>query len=250
MNKTKLLLMACFLIGCSKSTQAETFSLDLIPVEEYQQQLKERELEGGQLFCENSHNEKIKFSNCPKFQQLQNQRCYGATTYEMAVEMNYVDICVQIDLIEKAHSFEQQYFQLDSPHWWQQLPAEIIPMRGGIYSEESWDNEILELKKLTKDKLLGELEFQKIAMDNQSVELLLSTTPADCGVINDTFTLSAIMLADFDQDGIAELMIKGDRRNVSQECHLGTGNILGGSSNIVLKKSGADEKISVIATLN
>lgn len=218
-------------------------------MEEYQQQLKERELEGGQLFCENSHNEKIKFSNCPKFQQLQNQGCYGATTYEMAVEMNYVDICAQINLIKNAHSFEQQYFQLDSPHWWQQLPAEIIPMGGGIYSEESWNTETLELKKLTKDKLLGELEFQKIAVENRSVELILSTTPADCGVIKDTFTLSAVLLADFDQDGIAELLIKGDRHKLSQECHLGSGNILGGSSTIVLKKSGADENISVMATL-
>ncbi|UAJ72049.1 hypothetical protein IQE94_13175 [Synechocystis sp. PCC 7339] len=249
MNKTKLLLTACLLIGCSKSTQAETFSLDLIPVEEYQQQLNERESEGGQLFCKNSPNEKIQFNNCSKFQQLRSQGCYGATTYEIAVEINYVDVCAQIDLMKKAHSFDQQYFQLDSPHWWKQLPAQIIPMRGGIYSEESWENETRKPSQLTKDKLLEELEFQKIAVDNQSVELILSATAADCGVINDTFTLSAILLSDFDQDGIAELLIKGDRRNVSQDCQLGTGNIIGGSSTIVLKKSGADENISVIATL-
>jgi hypothetical protein len=123
-------------------------------------------------------------------------------------------------------------------------------MRSRIYSEKSWDNETKKLNQLTKDQLLGELEFQKIAVDNQSVELLLSTTPADCGMINDTLTLSAILLADFDQDGIAELMIKGDRHKISQECHLGTGNILGGSSTIVLKKNGADQNISVMATLN
>ncbi|MBE9203937.1 hypothetical protein IQ218_11410 [Synechocystis salina LEGE 06099] len=122
-------------------------------------------------------------------------------------------------------------------------------MRSGIYSEKSWDNETKKLNQLTKDKLFGELEFQKIAMDNQSVELLLSTTTADCGMINDTLTLSAILLADFDQDCIAELLIKGDRRNVSQKCYLGTGNILGESSTIVLKKSGADENMSVMATL-
>ena len=50
------------------------------------------------------------------------------------------------------------------------------------------------------------------------------------------FYLNAVLLADFDGDGVAELLVKGSRAYQSESCLLGSGNSLGGGFSVLINK--------------
>jgi hypothetical protein len=62
------------------------------------------------------------------------------------------------------------------------------------------------------------------AAKNSEVELVLRVSKQDCDEGLDVLRFSFVLPADFDHDGIAELLIRGFRRNQSESCLLGAGN--------------------------
>jgi len=236
------LIFALLLVGCDQ-INAQYSESALMSVEEYQKKLAKFESEGGVLFCESKEGGKReKFDSCKHFTVLQDQGCYGLSTPEIGFELWYASNCEEIEAIKQARNVNTNYFELNHPNWWRSLPAEIIPMPGGIYSEESWSLEKSELNRLVSGKLLGELKFKSQVVKNGEVELVLSSTKEDCGEIRDVLVFSPVLLADFDNDGVAELLIKGHRNNESESCLLGTGNSLGAGFAALLKKANSVEK--------
>jgi len=215
---------------------------------DYSKDLLSKVQSGGTLYCEdNSIGKNIEFKNCESFTTLKKQGCFGYSTYAMSVESRYSIVCSEINTIKKASSSKVNFFALDSPNWWKSIPAEVIPMSGGIYSDESWNIAKLERDKFVAGKVLGDLQLVNLSIESGVFNAILSESTQECGLVNDTFKLSVKLLADFDQDGIAELLLKGYRVDNSDTCSLGSGNSLGAGFIVLLKKSSLSEAPIVLA---
>lgn len=248
-QKTFLRLLVTFFLifSISNKINAQDFESTLMSVEGYLKELKNFELEGGELFCENKEGEKdIEYHNCREFMLLQEQGCYGFSTHAIGLAIRYESTCDEIKAVRQARVAAKNFFKLDAKDWWQSLPAEIIPLPGGLYEDEILAREEYKLKNVFAGKLLRDLKFDNILGSNREVELVLSTTKEECGEIRDVLHFSPVLLADFDNDAIAELLIKGYRTHDSESCLLGSGNNLGGEFFVLLKKTSSTEKITIL----
>jgi hypothetical protein len=202
---------------------------------EYIRSLENKEQQVGTLYCEDD-NKMVDFNNCHSFLALQEKGCYGNSTYDMSKEMTYSNMCAEVRQLKMATQAKVSFFEVDSTDWWKSVPATIIPMSGGIYSDESWNIAKLERDKLVAEKVLEDLNLVNYSKSTGEFNTVLKSDKYDCGTINDTLTLFAVLLADFDHDGIAELLVKGYRVDRSDTCSLGSGNSLGASFSVLLKK--------------
>ncbi|MFN2146031.1 MAG: hypothetical protein ACK2T7_11820, partial [Anaerolineales bacterium] len=138
------------------------------------------------------------------------------------------------------------FFDLEEDDWWASIPAEVIPLRGGIYTAESAEQDRIEHEELVKGRTLGEMNFVEATASQKGLEAYLSIREIDCGLVIDFFSMNVAMLADLDDDGIAELLVKGYRANRSETCVLGTGNYLGAEHMAIIDKDSASETPSVM----
>ncbi len=200
--------------------------------------LHNKEQRGGVLYCEEyPGNRRVEFDNCQSFSLLKNRGCFGSSTYEMIVESRYAAMCDKIITLQKAKTPKVSYFDIESSDWWRTIPAEIIPVSGGIYSDESWKKAQLEREMLVTGKVLSDLQLRNTTDETGMLEIILNKRQQYCGEIDDTLNISVVLLADFDKDGIAELFLEGYRMDKSDNCSLGSGNALGASFSVVVKKS-------------
>jgi len=224
---------------------AQNSELLVKTIDEYKKNILKIEQRGGMLYCEDSSKRRDAFNSCKSFHSLQKRGCYGSTTYEMGNEINYKRICKKIAAIGKATSSSMHFFNLDSKEWWKSLPASIIPIPGGIYNDQLLEHQKLEDKKLLSKRLLGKVNYESVTNKSDSVEIILSSSKEDCGVVQDELIMKAVLLADFDGDGISEMLIEGTRADYSETCHLGSGNRLGAGFSVLVKKNSKDAFPSV-----
>ena len=216
MNIISKIVAIVFILVASNQIHAQNSSRSLIAVEDYLDKLMNLESAGGNLFCKSENDGKhIRFENCKEFSILREQGCFGYTTIEIKQEANYRKLCEEISVVKQGQTVATNYFDLSSPDWWKALPAEIIPMPAGIYSDESWNIAETELAKLVNGKLLGDIVTKKQMVKNGVFSLILDTDKDECGEILDLLEFSPVLLADFDNDGVAELLIKGFRIDTS-----------------------------------
>ena len=229
-----------------------TFSVEseaeagLVSLEEYLKTLERREQNGSTLYCEDiSPAGRDKYNSCSSFTSLRKRGCYGYTSYEISREISYAGLCEKLSVVRQAKPSTDSFIDTESKSWWEKLPAEIIPMSGGVYSNESWEIAQDDRKELVSDKLVGQLSFDSVTANMNKVEIVIDAWKEDCGEVQDYFEFSPILLADFDGDGIAELLIGGSRFNRSETCHLGTGNRFGAGFSVLVKMTGESASPSV-----
>jgi len=162
------------------------------------------------------------------------------------MEIRYESMCGMMSALASAKDSNLHFFSIESADWWKTLPADLIPMTGGIYSDRSWEKAVAKRNALVEGKVLGELPFTEVVADRGRFAAAVEVTKSDCGEIRNHLEFSATLLADFDGDGIAELLLEGYRVNKSDNCPLGTGNSLGASFRVLLKKEKPDAQISVL----
>ena len=242
-----ILFISCFISTFASASVLEKLYSDSA-IYEYTKDLLSKVQSGGVLYCEeNSIGKKIEFKSCESFTALKKKGCFGNSTYAMSVESRYSMVCGEINTIKQASSSKINYFELESSDWWKSIPAEVIPMSGGIYSDESWNLAKLERDKLVAGKVLGDLKLVNLSRESGVLNINLSKSTQECGLVYDTFKLSAKLLADFDQDGINELLLKGYRVDNSDSCSLGSGNSLGAGFIVLLKKESISAAPIVLA---
>ena len=232
-----LVLMAAFLFGQWVQAANVSSEVKLNTKNEYLALLRVHEDVGGILRCVDGEKE---YFSCEEFDLLHTAGCYGHTTHSMKVETYFAENCKRITRLVAAQETPIHYFGFDAEDWWQKLPAEIIPLQGGIYSGLGWAEAQRERTALVNGKFLGEIGYESVVSSGNEVEIILSTEkPEWCeGTISDQFHFTAVLLADYDEDNIAELLITGWRIKVSDNCLLGSGNSLGASFTTIVKKSG------------
>lgn len=164
----------------------------------------------------------------------------------MILEYSYRDTCKEIEMLQGASVTDREYLILEDNDWWKSIPAEVIPMRTGIYSQESRTRQKTDLDELVDGKILGDIQFEQIHMEPLSIVMILGSEEDDCGLTTDNFHLNAVLLADFDGDGIVELLLHRFRAYQSETCSLGSGNYLGGWSTIILNKDNPSDAPSIL----
>lgn len=165
--------------------------------------------------------------------------------YDISMESRYAATCAKVEALVNAETSSKHYFTLESADWWQALPAEVIPMSGGIYSDESWDVAKQQRDELVAGKELSELSMTEITDEPGHFAATLELREDECGETRNRIEMRATLLADFDNDGIAELLIEGYRVDRSDTCSLGSGNSLGAAFSVVLKRASPDSQIIV-----
>jgi ankyrin repeat protein len=219
--------------------------LPLRSVKEYLHELTTLTEDGGTLNCGGEEGgDNSEYNNCKDFAALKKKGCYGSSMADMKGELSYQNTCQEIDRLKQARPVDKSYFKLNSPDWWKSLPAELIPMRGGLYDNEDDESQAkIALQRLVSRKLLGDIKFENQTVINGEIELVLGVSEHQgCDNVRDVLRFSPVLLADFDHDGIAELLIKGSRMNESKSCFLGTGNGLGAEFGALLKKAGSTKR--------
>ena len=222
----------------------DQYLLDLRSVDNYIEELKAREKNGWALYCHTPDGgEDVAYSDCETFYELKDRGCYGWNTVDINREYSYDSLCQELTFIGQVRESSVDNFNLESPDWWKSLPASVIPGRGGIYSEEGVEQARIERDELVKGKLLGEIEFVSVNSEYDSSDGLLRFSGVlsrevydDCGSVDDLFFFYPALLADFDSDGIGELLVSGYRNYDSEDCFLGTGNRLGAFFDILINK--------------
>ncbi|MDX1488095.1 MAG: hypothetical protein R3268_07845 [Acidiferrobacterales bacterium] len=203
--------------------------------------------DGGELYCETpAGGERRPFNSCETFSALRDDGCFGYSTYDMSLESRYAAMCELSAALMTAEEPKSNYFSLDSSDWWRSLPAEVIPMSGGVYSEESWNIAAARRQDLVDGKVLGDLPLSEIDAGPGRMAATVDSTTLDCGEVRNRFEVEATLYADFDGDGVAELLLEGYRVDRSESCALGTGNSLGAAFSIVVKKDSPEAPIVVL----
>lgn len=218
----------------------------LSSLQDYLKALELREQNGATLYCEDiSPAVREEFSSCKSFNSLRERGCYGYTSYEISREINYSDLCDKLNIARQANPSNISFIDIKSDNWWKKLPAEIMPVSGGIYNTELWEVAQDDRKKHVSGKLLGQLKFNSVRASRGKVEIIIETWEEGCGEVQDYFEFSPILLADFDGDGISELLLNGSRFKKSETCYLGTGNMLGAGFSAIVKLTGESQSPSV-----
>ena len=164
----------------------------------------------------------------------------------MSMESRYSDLCKEIEKFKNAKPATANYFKIDSGDWWKSLPAEVIPMPGGIYSDSSWEIAKDARDKLVVGKTLGEISFSKVSTTKKSLEAVISVSKEECGEVEDYFQLSIEQISDFNGNGLADLLLKGYRVERSDSCMLGSGNSLGAGFSVLVQKRNKTETPEII----
>lgn len=242
------MVIITILLFLSNQLFAQNTSLALVSLEEHLENLMNWEAKGGELLCVSEKSkERIKYKSCEQFLNLQEQRCYGDSTLWMSRSLGYRKLCKEMKILRNGQTVTTNFFDLNSSDWWKSLPAEIIPLSAGIYSERTLEAEKSKLEKMVNGKLLKDIKTPKQSVKNGVITLILNIEERDlCGEVHDVFEFSPVLLADFDNDGVAELLIKGSRMNTSKTCHLGSGNYLGASFSVLLKKTKSMEVPTIL----
>ena len=251
LNKSLIIFVTTLLFSSMSCHISAGEVVEIKSIEIYKTLLSNKEKEGGKLFCEEGEGGKrLIFNSCESFNSLKSKGCYGNSTREIRNESRYALLCREIDVLQKANSSANAYFDLSTKGWWKSLPAEVIPMSGGVYSDASWEKAETALKRMVKDKLLGDLELDKVTVTMGNIDIVIESANEECGVIEDFLRISPVALADFDNDGVAELLLKGYRLDRSDSCSLGSGNSLGAEFSILVKKAGLTVTPAVMDYLN
>ena len=207
-----------------------------ITLDQYKEALLVLENRGGRLYCPDG--EEKSFENCTTFTALREQGCYGYSTAERRMEANYSDNCLELESLSSAQSFKENFFDLETKDWWKWMPAEIIPVSGGIYSDESWRAAQKRRDTLVKGKRLDQINLQQVSTYLDRIEIIIGTKKESCGDIEDYLEIDTMLLADFNNDGVAELLLKGFRLDRSETCPLASANSLARAFNVVVTKQG------------
>lgn len=188
----------------------------------------------------------VKYNSCEEFYDLRKNGYAGGTTYEMDTEHAYKIACQSMQEISSTATANNNHFNIGVENWWHTLPAEIIPLAGGIFC--SSDIEFLEhqLFELTNGKRLGEIEFNDIRVSEYGIDFILGKSEHDCGIIEDTMRIRTMGMVDVDGDGVDELYIRGYRADESETCQLGSGNYLGAGFSRFVTKPTADSLSQVV----
>ncbi len=242
---TLLLILGLSLTGvCSADSIAQQSTI--ASLDEYVATLKSNAPTGGELYCETTAGgERHPYDSCESFSKLRDKGCFGYSIYDIRMESGYSAICAELEALSDAVPSSKHFFDIQSADWWRALPAEVIPVSGGIYSDESW-----EIAKRRRDELVTGKKLDQISMIEVSGEpgyfaATLELRTDDCGETRNRLEMKAAMLADLDGDGIAELLIEGYRVDKSETCSLGSGNSLGASFSVVLKKSDSESPVAL-----
>ena len=215
-------------------------------LDEYVVELKNDSPKGGELYCESSSGgERHSYDSCESFFELRQNGCFGYSMYDISMESRFAATCAKVAALSGAQHSTEHYFSLESADWWQTLPAEVIPMSGGIHSDESWAIAKQRRDELVAGKKLYEISMSEVSSEPGQFSATLELRKSDCGETRNRLELKAAVLADLDGDGIAELLIEGYRVDRSDTCRLGSGNSLGAAFTLVLKKANSDNPISV-----
>ncbi|MEL7022654.1 MAG: hypothetical protein AAGL69_02840 [Pseudomonadota bacterium] len=230
-----LTAIAVFLVACAGQEQDST---PLLSWADYRSQLEADIASGGQLFCESdSGGQNQPYDNCEIFHALREQGCYGYTTFDIGREINYESTCVKRERLREGQLHKRHFFALTTNDWWRSLPAEIVPLPGGIYSDNSYDVASKRHRVRVVNRTLDEIDLEVDEATNGRLIAMIGTTHEDCGVIRDVLSVSAMTLVDIDADGIAELVLEGYRVNKSETCQLGSGNSLGARFFAIVRKT-------------
>ena len=94
--------------------------------------------DSDELYCEaQSDGERHPYDSCQSFSALRERGCFGRSTYDMSMESRYAAKCDNAKALITAKNSSTHYFSIDSVDWWKTLPAEVIPISDGVYSDES-----------------------------------------------------------------------------------------------------------------
>ncbi len=229
-----------------RDASSETAGWSIQSLDSYRERFSVDVDGGGELYCETaSGGEHQWFDSCASFSDLRERGCSGYTMSDIQFESAYAARCATMEALENAEESAIYYFALDSADWWQAVPAEVIPMSGGVYSEEGWELARQERDAMVAGKDLGELSMTEVSSELSQFAATLELREMECGEIRNRIEIRAVVLADFDNDGIADLLVKGNRRDYSESCRLGSGSSLGGAFTVVLSKTGPDQPIVV-----
>ena len=220
-------------------------SIKIKNFDEFRNQLLKDEIKGATLTCDRGSKEiKIETKSCAEFTKLREKKCYGSTTYGMYREEHYSNLCYTIKLINSSTNGKRTFFNTTLIDWWKEIPVEIISIPGGIYTDESYDQEKEHLKSFIGNKeTLGELDFIEVTTKQEGVTLVISESKHECGKIRDVLIISPLILIDINNDNINDLLIESSRLDVSSNCWLGTSNSLGATSRLILVKKSLDSRI-------
>jgi len=218
------------------------------PAESLDTYVRELSEVSGELYCKTeSGGERHPFGSCASFSALKEKGCFGYTTIEIKNEMRVNAQCSTAHALATSQGATTHYFATDSAHWWKALPAEVIPMSGGIYNDESWDRAAAERQELVAaGEMLGELTLSEIEARPGYLAATLKTTKEECGETRDRLIIETDILADVDGDGVAELILIVSRLDESDTCWLGTGNSIGAARRTVVKKESPHALIVVL----
>ena len=236
-------LTALFIFAFTQSNVfADGEEYEHISIKEYKEALLVLENRGGSLYCPDLESDK-QFSDCKSFESLREKGCYGYSTAAMRMESRYSNNCMELNNLRKAKTPKQNFFDLSTKIWWQELPADIIPISGGVNSDESWKSSKDKRDSMVKGKLMKDLDLHQVSTFLDRVEIVIAVKQMECGEIQDYMEIDTIVFADFNNDEIAELMLKGHRVDRSETCPLGSGNSLGAEFTAILSKSSQHHRI-------
>ena len=228
-------------------TAAETPDWTLLPLDAHIARLSADIELGGKLYCRaESSGERHWFDSCDSFSALRERGCAGETRADVQFETSYAALCAEMEALKNAEEAETNYFGMHSAYWWTEVPAEVIPISSGMYTDEVYELVRQERDAMVTGKTLDELAITEITYEIHEFTAVLGLLEMDCGEIRNRLVLRALTLADFDGDGIMDLVVQAHRAGASDTCQLGYGNSLGGESTTVLSKAGPDQPIVIV----
>ncbi|WP_105199155.1 hypothetical protein [Pseudoalteromonas sp. T1lg10] len=203
--------------------------------------------DGGEFFCPDADTQGSlrKYASCDEYSALIKRGCYGKSREEFGRELVYGAACAELTLLDQVKVAKENHFDMDSANWWHHIPASIIPLPGGIESDEMKQQAQGELETLVKGKTLGELSLVNNKSNPRLFETVLGSHTRECGVVKDTFKLFVQLIADFNGDGKADLLLSGTRDNLSDDCPLNAYKEGGGSTTFLYEKHSAQSELKV-----
>jgi hypothetical protein len=164
----------------------------------------------------------------------------------MHKEQSYSDLCEELKLLKNAKPTPINYFEIKSNNWWKSIPAEIIPVTGGMGTQQQGDEDKRFTDELVKGKILSEIKFLELSSNNKNFTAVISSYKQNCGEIENYIQISIDQIADFNDDGIADLLLKGKRLERSNSCYLGSGRSLGGDIFVIVEKKSSTDNSKII----
>ena len=174
------------------------------------------------LYCEKKDGEgvRVEYDSCKALRSLQKKGCYGLSTLEIKMELWMSDLCDFRSELLMLRPASSSFFDLDSEDWWREIPAELIPLHGGVYNDELWDMAVKEHRRLTEGKRIGDILASFQRKEGKVIEGLVGQTKEDCGLVFDKVRIEPLVTGDVDGDGARELSLKIVRLRSSSECEL------------------------------